>query len=79
MLLTSEHAFLVCESTIVELFKHKEKIVSSSKLSETDIVRLFYLLLQQLTVYREVLIAPEARYTKPTGSVLTSTRLTRRT
>lgn len=60
-LFASEHTFFVCESTIVELFKHKEKLVKLSKLSETEVVRLFYLLLQRLTVYREVLIAPEVR------------------
>lgn len=61
ILFTSEHTFFVCESTIVELFKHKEKLVKLSKLSETEVTRLFYLLLKHLTVYREVLIAPEVR------------------
>jgi predicted nucleic acid-binding protein len=30
VLLRSEHAFYVCESVLVELFKHKEKILAAS-------------------------------------------------
>lgn len=60
-LFASEHTFFICESTVVELFKRKEKLVKLSKLSETEVVRLFYLLLKHLTVYREVLIAAEVR------------------
>lgn len=60
-LFTSGHQFYVCELVVVELFKHKEKIVGLSKLSEDDIVRLNHILLRRLTLYKEDLIAPEHR------------------
>jgi predicted nucleic acid-binding protein len=53
--------FYICESVIIELFKHKERILALSRLDESDIVRLFYTLLRNITVYREILIAPSIR------------------
>jgi predicted nucleic acid-binding protein len=61
ILLTSEHQFYVCELVLVELFKHKQKIVRLSRLSEDDVVRVYHVLLRRLTVYKEDLIAPEHR------------------
>jgi predicted nucleic acid-binding protein len=61
VILGSDRSFFICESTIVELFKHKEKIVRLSKLPETDIIRLFYTLLRHMTVFKEVLIEPSIR------------------
>ncbi len=61
ILLTSEHQFYVCELVLVELFKHKEKIVRLSRLSEDDVVRVYHILLRRLTLYKEDLIAPEHR------------------
>ncbi len=61
VLLTTQHRFYVCELVMVELFKHKEKIVRLSKLSEDDIVRVYHILLRRLTLYKEDLIAPEHR------------------
>lgn len=60
-ILGSNHPFFICESTIVEFFKHKEKIVRLSKLEEDEIVRLLYMLLRRLTVVKENLIAPSIR------------------
>ena len=57
----SGHSFFVCESTIVELFKHKERIVKLSQLGEDEVVRVFYLLLRHVTVSKEVLIPPDVR------------------
>ncbi len=56
-----ENAFHVCESAIVSLFKHKERIVALSRLSDEEVVRLFYLLLRHVTVSKEELISIEAR------------------
>ncbi len=56
IILGSTHLFYICESVIVELFKHKERIVRLSKLSEEDIVKLFYTLLRRVTVSKEELI-----------------------
>ena len=59
LLLGSEHEFYVCESVLVELFKHKEKIVRLSRLDEDGVVRFLHLLLRSLRVRKEELIAPE--------------------
>jgi len=61
LLLTSPRRFFVVELILVELFKHKEKIVHLSKLSEDDVVRLLQVLLKRLNLYKEDLIAPENR------------------
>lgn len=53
--------FFVCESASVSLFKHKERIVDLSRLSEEDVVRQFYLLLRHVTVAKEELIPVERR------------------
>lgn len=53
--------FYICESVVIEMFKHKERILTLSRLDEADIVRLFYNLLRNITVYREILIAPSIR------------------
>ena len=55
----SGHQFYVCEQVIVELFKHKEKIVRLSKLSDDDVIRLYHILLRRLTLYKEDLISRE--------------------
>ncbi len=60
-LLRSENEFFVCESTIVEIFKHKEKIVEFARISEDDLVHWYHLLLKNLQLYKEDLIAPEHR------------------
>ncbi len=57
----SENSFHICESVIVELFKHKEKIILSSKLSENDVIRLFYTTLKHVTISREELIDQSIR------------------
>ena len=48
-LLRGEHRFHVCESVLVELFKHKEKILRLSRLADEDLVRFYHVLLRHLT------------------------------
>lgn len=60
-ILNSGSPFYVCESILIELFRHKERIVHRSKLTEDEVVRLLYLLLRQVTAYREEMIDPEVR------------------
>ena len=60
-LLGSGHDFYVCESAVAELFKHKERIVEQSRLTEEEVVRFFYTLLRRVTLFKEDLIAPAAR------------------
>lgn len=58
-LLRSEHTFYVCESVLVELFTHKEKILRLSRLEEDDLIRFYHVLLRHLQLYKEDLIEPE--------------------
>ncbi len=48
LILGNSHSFYICESVIVELFRHKERIKNLSRLEETDIIRLYYTLLRSL-------------------------------
>ena len=52
ILFKSEHEFFVSELVIVELFRHKERLVKSSRLGEEELVDAFHTLLRQLTVYK---------------------------
>lgn len=58
-LLRSTYRFFICELALVELFKHRDKIVEASRLSEEEIVRLYHILLRRISIYKEDLIAPE--------------------
>lgn len=59
--LRSDNEFYVCESAIVEIFKHKEKIIKFARISEDDLTRWYHLLLKNLRLHKEDLIAPENR------------------
>lgn len=61
VLLTSDRRFLINERVVVELFKHKEKIVRLSRLDDEDVVHLFYELLRELELFKEELVAPANR------------------
>lgn len=61
ILLRSEHEFFVCEMTLVEIFKHKDKITQASHLSDDDLARLYHILLRRITLYKEDLISVESR------------------
>lgn len=51
----------MCEQVLVELFKHKERIIRASQLKEDDIMWLYHSFLKQIVMYKEGLIAPEHR------------------
>ncbi|MEW5931266.1 MAG: PIN domain-containing protein [Gemmatimonadota bacterium] len=59
IILRSEHEFYVCESVLVELFRHKERILRSSRLGEADLANLYHVLLRRLHLFKEEQIAPE--------------------
>ena len=61
ILLYRDHQFCICESTLVELFRHKERIVAFSRLRDTDIAALLHAFLRWLTVEREELIPTACR------------------
>jgi predicted nucleic acid-binding protein len=45
---------------LIELFKHKEKIVRLSHLAEDDVLLVLHSLLRRLRIYKEDLITPES-------------------
>jgi predicted nucleic acid-binding protein len=53
---STEYQFYICELPIIELFKHKEKIIKYSELSEDEITRVYYFLLKKLNIFKEDLI-----------------------
>lgn len=57
----SDFRFFICEYVVIELFKHKEKIAQYSRLSEEELLLLYYNLLRKVTIYKEDLISPENR------------------
>lgn len=61
ILLRSEDEFFACETTLVEIFKHKDKIAKASRLSDDDLARFYQIILKRVTVYKEDLIAVENR------------------
>jgi predicted nucleic acid-binding protein len=61
VLLTSDRRFLINELVVVELFKHKERIVRLSRLDDEDVVHLFYELMRELELFKEDLVTPANR------------------
>lgn len=58
LLLNSTQTLYVCETVLVELFKHKERIVTLSSLPETDVIKVYHTLIRHLNLYKETLIEP---------------------
>jgi|GEM_PF-6859491 len=56
-LLTAPQKFYLCERCIVEIFNHKEKIVTCSELSKAEIAKLYHLLLSKAHLFKEELIS----------------------
>jgi predicted nucleic acid-binding protein len=61
ILLKADHPFLVSESILVELFRHKEKLVSLARMPEENVVQLYHVLLRHVRVEREDLIPSHFR------------------
>lgn len=61
ILTSTDSTFYICESTLVELFEHKEKLVQISKLALGDLLIVYHSLLRSVTVYKEASIAPRHR------------------
>lgn len=59
-LLTADVRFFICELAVVELFKHKNRIVQYSALPENEILQAYYLLLRRVALYKEDLIGSES-------------------
>lgn len=57
ILTSTDSTFYICESTLVELFEHKEKLVQVSKLALGDLLIVYRSLLRAVTVYKEASIS----------------------
>ena len=60
-ILGSDRRFVVNELVLMELFRHKEKIVRLSGLQDQDVVHLYYELIRALDLFKESLLSPKAR------------------
>ena len=58
LIFRSEYDFYICEYVIVELFKHKDRLMKYTQLSEDDLLRLLYRLLKRLNIFPERLLDP---------------------
>lgn len=50
-------SFYSCKYSVIEIFKHKEKILKISKLKEEQILECFYELLKNIELFNEKLIS----------------------
>jgi predicted nucleic acid-binding protein len=56
---SQELKFYTCKFCIVELFKHKNKLLKCSALSEDELLEVFYQLLKSIHIYDENTITPD--------------------
>ena len=56
LILGGDYQLYICELMVVELFKHKGKIVKASRLSEDEITRYYYNIIRKLNIFKEDLI-----------------------
>ena len=59
LIFSNEYKFYSCRFSIIEIFKHKEKILKLSKLDEDKILESFYEILKNVELYNEKLIFKE--------------------
>lgn len=57
----SPRDFFICESTLTELFRHKEKLVRLSGMNPADVVHAYDLLLRRVDLYKETRIPSHLR------------------
>lgn len=55
----SARDFFICETTLTELFRHKEKLIRNSRMNAPALVHAYHLLLTRMQLFRESRI-PEA-------------------
>lgn len=59
LVLDSPARFLICETALVEIFQHKEKLLRATRASENELIRVYHRLLRKLDLLREDLFARE--------------------
>jgi predicted nucleic acid-binding protein len=60
IILRDEARFVICDSVIIELFEHKERIAIHSQHAETELLSALRDLLRHLRIFQEVLIANDS-------------------
>jgi predicted nucleic acid-binding protein len=60
LVLDSPARFLICETALVEIFRHKEKLMRTTQASEGELIRVYHRLLRKLDLLREDLFSPES-------------------
>lgn len=58
---SGKHEIYACQYSVVELFKHKEKLVQLSGLHEEELIKTYYVLLQQIHPLEERVIPKKIR------------------
>lgn len=53
IILRTNRTFFICESVLVELYRHKERILRFSQLSDDEIIIQLHQLLRRMQVYKE--------------------------
>ncbi|GIV76382.1 MAG: hypothetical protein KatS3mg050_0776 [Litorilinea sp.] len=59
IILTQEADFYICESVIIELFEHKERLITISRLPPSELLAALHILLRHLHLYQERNIGKE--------------------
>jgi predicted nucleic acid-binding protein len=60
LIVRQEARFVICDSVIVELFEHKERIAKQSKHTETELLSALRDLLRPIQIYQELLISTDS-------------------
>jgi predicted nucleic acid-binding protein len=59
LIFTSARDFVICETTLAELFRHKEKLIRRSRMEAAEVVAAYHLLLKRVEVYKEARVPTE--------------------
>lgn len=59
LLFHSGHRFVICETALVELFKHRERIAALSSLTPDNLLAAYHRLLRRLELYKEDLVGAD--------------------
>jgi predicted nucleic acid-binding protein len=63
LLIRSEREFFICETTLMELFRRKEKLVRGTKMDGAELDKAYHLLLRRMHLFRENQV-PEACWSR---------------
>ncbi|HEU0300553.1 MAG TPA: PIN domain-containing protein [Longimicrobium sp.] len=63
LLIRAGRDFFICETTLTELFRRKEKLVRGARMDEAELVMAYHLLLKRMQLFRESQV-PEPCWTR---------------